>query len=75
MNSFSLTSRSIGISRIVRWIDGVVDWTICGESGFSIIVMRGLRGLRGEVGDLGVTGGGDSGISIIGLGVFRGGTV
>lgn len=43
-----------------------------GESGLSVIVTRGLRGLRGEHGSFG---GGDKGISMIGLGVFRGGTV
>lgn len=45
-----------------------------GESGLSMIVTRGLKGLKGEFGDLLFPGGGDKGISTIGLGVFRGGT-
>lgn len=44
-----------------------------GESGLSVIVTRGLKGLRGENGSF--TGDGDIGISMIGLGVLRGGTV
>lgn len=40
-----------------------------------MIVTRGLTGLNGELGDLILfPGGGDKGISTIGLGVFRGGT-
>lgn len=46
-----------------------------GESGLlSVIVTRGLKGLKGEHGDFTFDGTGDKGISIIGLGVFRGGT-
>lgn len=48
------------------------DVTIGGESGLSVIVTRGLIGLSGEQGVDVVTG--ERGISIIGLGVFRGGT-
>lgn len=48
------------------------DVTIGGESGLSAIITRGLMGLRGEQGVDVATG--DRGISMIGLGVFRGGT-
>lgn len=73
---FSLTSFSIGISRTVRWSVGIVDGIMGGESGLSIIVTRGLigLGLKGEFGDFILTGSGDIGISMIGLGVLRGGT-
>lgn len=73
---FTLTSStlSIGISRTVRWMLGTFVWPMGGESGLSTVVNRGLSGLIGECGDLGVMMGGDRGISMIGLGVFRGGT-
>lgn len=48
------------------------DVTIGGESGLSIMVTRGLVGLSGVPGVVVATG--DRGISMIGLGVFRGGT-
>lgn len=54
---------------------GPFDRMMAGESGLlSVIVTRGLKGLKGEHGNLEFDGNGDKGISMIGLGVFRGGT-